>query len=468
VGALPGTEPHDEFLELCAVSTSGELTEEEQRRLQEHLAVCPGCRSALSQYQKIVDRALPAIRATEILGSEEVAEWSDHNADPGPGWSQKKVEKALFDRLAREPKRSEPGQEQEKNKVAGSREFSRISRRLSFPPSSPSEALSSESDLSESTWRQMWMLYAAGIVLFAGLSLFAYRVGVQQRGGRSAVVAPPRSTPEQSLLQAQLSDAGHEQEILRAQRGQRDQLIADLRRQLSRQSAQSSAVHADEAQLEKDVRTGEAAQQALLQQRSDLAQKLDSADTNSRTLQAKLDSLAQQSAQDAAGAKASEAKVSELRRLLDEREATEEKQEQLLSHDRDIRDLMGARDLYIAEVYDIAGSGETKKPYGRVFYTRGKSLIFYAYDLDQQAALKRANTFQAWGRRGPDRQTALNLGVFYEDSAAQKRWILKCDDPKALAQIDAVFVTVEPGAGSHKPSSKSLLFAYLKVNPNHP
>jgi hypothetical protein len=29
-------------------------------------------------------------------------------------------------------------------------------------------------------------------------------------------------------------------------------------------------------------------------------------------------------------------------------------------------------------------------------------------------------------------------------------------------------VTVEPGAGSHKPSSKSLLFAYLKVNPNHP
>ena len=36
------------------------------------------------------------------------------------------------------------------------------------------------------------------------------------------------------------------------------------------------------------------------------------------------------------------------------------------------------------------------------------------------------------------------------------------------AQIDAVFVTVEPNGGSHKPSSKPLLFAYLKVNPNHP
>jgi anti-sigma-K factor RskA len=94
--------------------------------------------------------------------------------------------------------------------------------------------------------------------------------------------------------------------------------------------------------------------------------------------------------------------------------------------------------------------------------------MFYAYDLDQQADLKRTSTFQAWGRRGPDRQQAINLGVFYEDNATKKRWILKCDDPKTLAQIDAVFVTVEPNGGSHKPSNKPLLFAYLNVNPNHP
>jgi hypothetical protein len=129
---------------------------------------------------------------------------------------------------------------------------------------------------------------------------------------------------------------------------------------------------------------------------------------------------------------------------------------------------MGARDLYIAEVYDVARTGETQKPYGRVFYTRGKSLIFYAYDLDQQTEAKKVNTFQAWGRRGPDRQQALNLGIFYQDDGARKRWILKCDDPKTLAQIDGVFVTVEPNGGSHRPSGKSLLFAYLKIDPNHP
>jgi anti-sigma-K factor RskA len=69
--------------------------------------------------------------------------------------------------------------------------------------------------------------------------------------------------------------------------------------------------------------------------------------------------------------------------------------------------------------------------------------------------MKNATTFQAWGRRGPDRKQALNLGVFYEDNVSKKRWVLKCDDPKTLAQIDGVFVTLEPNGGSPSPSGKS-------------
>jgi hypothetical protein len=141
--------------------------------------------------------------------------------------------------------------------------------------------------------------------------------------------------------------------------------------------------------------------------------------------------------------------------------------EELLAHDKDIRDLMGARDLCIAEVYDVGRDGATQRPYGRVFNTKGKSLVFYAYDLDQRAGAKSA-TFQAWGRRGPDTEQAVNLGIFYRDNVGKKRWVLKFDDAKSLEQVDAVFVTVEPNGESHKPSGKSLLFAYLKVNPNHP
>lgn len=312
------------------------------------------------------------------------------------------------------------------------------------------------------------MLYAAGILLFVALSFFAYRVVIQQGSDTSRIASPQKSRQQQAGFEERLSDASHEGEIARAEIARRDKLVADLRRQLGRESAEVSRMQSAQARLENDLRGSDANRQDLMQQRSALAQKLESEEADSRSLQGKLDSLAQQSAQDAVRAKASEAKVGELTRLLEDREAALEQQDALLAHDRDIRDLMGARDLYIAEVYDIAGSGETKKPYGRVFYTKGKSLIFYAYDLDQQAALKKANSFQAWGRRGPDRQKALNLGVFYQDNASSKRWILKCDDPKTLEQIDAVFVTVEPSGGSHKPSSKSLLFAYLKLNPNHP
>jgi hypothetical protein len=439
-GALSHSEPHDEFLELCAIAASGELTEEEQKQLEQHIAVCSSCREALRQYKSVVDQEISSIVASE----------SPARVDPGPGWSQKQADRRFRDNLAR----GDQGQ------TEGNRNDARV-------PGLPSRIRPLSG---ESAWNQMWMLYAAGILLFLGLSLFTYRVGLH-RGSNVATVAPPALQPsvhEQSSLETQLSDAGHDRAVARSEMAQRDKTITDLRRQLARQSDEISRMKAAQEQLESQLRTETAGKEDLLTQRIELTKKLEVAESGSRAMQGRLDSLAQQSAQDAGRAKAAEAKVNDLTRLLQDREAALEQQDQLLAHDRDIRELMGARDLYIAEVYDVARTGETKKPYGRVFYTRGKSLIFYAYDLDQQAELKRARAFQAWGRRGPDRQQAINLGIFYEDNASRKRWILKCDDPKTLAQIDGVFVTVEPNGGSHTPSNKTLLFAYLKVNPNHP
>ena len=130
---------------------------------------------------------------------------------------------------------------------------------------------------------------------------------------------------------------------------------------------------------------------------------------------------------------------------------------------------MGARELYIAEIYDVAGTGETKKPYGRVFYTRGKSLIFYAYDLND-AKMQRANyQYRIWAKReGGDRQ-AKSLGVFYSDDKAQRRWVFKCEDPSVLSEIDSVFVTLEPANGDpSRPKGPNLMYAYLRGQPNHP
>jgi hypothetical protein len=437
---LSRIEPHDEFLELCAVSTSGQLSEEDQRRLQEHLVVCPSCRDALQQYEAIIRHAIPAI------ATEETSE----NLEAGPRWSEKLAESALFERIAQEE--GKPGIE--RNGPIQIRHQNSARRVLS-----PASA---------AAWRSVWALYAAGMLLFIALGFFAYEVGIRRGTNVANVPAPHADTQTQISLEETLSDASHEREVARAEVEQRDSLIADLRRQLEQQSAKMDQMKAAQVQSDAALRNADVGRQELIQQRTEAEQKFNAAQLSAQALQTKLDSIAEKPSQDAKQAATLDAKVNELTNLLHQRDAAVDQQQELLAHDRDIRELIGARDLYVAEVYDVARTGATQKPYGRVFYTKGKSLIFYAYDLDQQTVAKNANTFQVWGRRGPDREQAFPLGIFYEDNASKKRWVLKLDDPKLLAQIDAVFVTVEPNDKSRKPSGKPLLFAYLRVDPNHP
>ena len=141
---------------------------------------------------------------------------------------------------------------------------------------------------------------------------------------------------------------------------------------------------------------------------------------------------------------------------------TIDRERKLLVADLNIRELMGARNLHIVDVFDVDGKGKTQRPFGRVFYTEAKSLIFYAFDL------KGGATFQAWGQREARDESAQSLGIFYVDDQKQNRWVLKFEDPKVLAQINAVFVTVEPPGGSVKPNRQKMLYAYLNATPNHP
>ena len=171
---------------------------------------------------------------------------------------------------------------------------------------------------------------------------------------------------------------------------------------------------------------------------------------------------------DAAALATQQTRIRELTNELQSRGDVVDRDMRLIAADRDIRELMGARNLHIVDVFDVDGKGKTNRPFGRVFYTEGKSLVFYAFDLGTDKVRKANASFQAWGQRETKTASARSLGIFYVDDQKQNRWVLKFDDPSVLAQIDAVFVTVEPSGGSTKPNGQKLLYAYLNATPNHP
>jgi hypothetical protein len=425
---------HEEFLELCAAATAGELSVEEQTRLDSHLTVCPECRHARSEYEIAAIRAVAALAENVALKDQESIDRS---------WSIKKAEVAFFKRL-----------DQKQGDQA------KVGQRFSYRPSNI-------------RWREVWMPFAAAILLALALGIAAYRSGVSRGIDVARTLPQPVAEPANSL-EEQASDAGFERAQLLAKLEENSRFIADLKRQLSEQQRLVSGWKATGATELRSTGNSQETGLSASDARTKHDEELAAARAKVGELQKAIDAASAQRDETAGHAATLEAKVTELTQLVRDRgqalaqkEGEVAKQQELLEHDRDIRELMGARDLYMAEIHDVSKSG-TDKTYGRVFYTKGKSLIFYAYDLDAQPGVLNASTFQAWGRRGPDKQQALSLGIFYEDNLSKKRWVLKANDPKTLQDIDAVFVTVEPNGGSHHPSGKQLLFAYLRINPNHP
>ena len=431
--------PHEEYLELCAAATAGELTADEQARLDAHLASCSECRSAMQEYE-----------AASLHGIAAAAEFAGEQVPHEDSWSVENAERDFLRRLETESRSS--------GAVSSGQGLQR-GQRLTYRPS-------------RMHWREVWMSLAAVVLLTFAVVFTVYRTGVKH-GTNVARTNPAVGTQPESSLEAQASDVGYERTQLQAKLEDDGRVIANLKRQLAEQIAVVNSLKSGETQAS----SGPVTNQPLKHEdrpKDPRDEALAAAQAKLAELQKTVEVATAQREETARQAAVLEAKVNELTDLLQEREraldrteAEVAKGQDLLEHDRDIRELMGARDLYMADVHDVSGRG-TEKTYGRVFYTKGKRLIFYAFDLNAQPGVQSASSFQAWGRKGPDKQQARSLGIFYEDNVSKKRWVLKADDPKSLEDIDAVFVTVEPNGGSQHPSGKQLLFAYLRISPNHP
>ena len=141
----------------------------------------------------------------------------------------------------------------------------------------------------------------------------------------------------------------------------------------------------------------------------------------------------------------------------------------MLSAGRDVRDLMSARNLHIVDVFDTDPKGKTRPVFGRIFFTEGKSLLFYAYDMPDAKLKEASYQFRIWGKKEGPNQRARNLGIFFSDDKSQKRWVFEYGDPKVLSEIDSVFVTLEPSNGDpNRPKGDKLMYAYLRGQANHP
>jgi hypothetical protein len=434
---------HEKFVELCALYPTGNLSESELTALREHLESCQSCTSLLAEYRHLDRTVIPV-----IAGEESRAQ------NFANGWNQQEAKERLFENLGscRDRDRRAEFESPRLETIAALRRFGLLSR-LPVPV------------------LVLALVVVTVIALTGGVSYFAGLHKGTERSARKAMSAESKQKPSTSLP-GLVSD----QQKLDAKIRERDTRIETLSAKIAEQSSEIQRLtdmldktSADGQQIRSELSVAQAQQSVTAANRDALQTQLRDSQSSLTILQGQLRQTLDQRTSDLMQTATLQRRIDGLNATLSDKDSQIQEQQTLLSSDRDIRELMGARDLFIADVFDIARDGTTKKPFGRVFYTKNKSLVFYAFDLDKQRdARSKEVAFQAWGLNDADKHRPVNLGLMFMDNQTNRRWVLKFDDPAVLERINAVFVTVEPSGGSIKPSGKQLLYAYLQAQPNHP
>ena len=426
-----GSEDHERFKELCALAEAGSLSLREKLDLERHLETCGACRDIREQYTAVGAEGMAFLSQNQPL-SEEAERWNNSAA---------------------------------RERLLSSAHANSAPRVLSIldglGPRAPRRRLLAGQEA---------FVAAVAACLMVAVALGAYRIGERRNPATSpglqgslVPAQPPVVSDKQDFASRLAADAGQISK-LREQISQRDQELTRLRTESGLNDTRISDLAGLNREAEDNLRQ-------LTAEHDKLVSQLGAAENAYQKLQADFNVLKTDYNRSLLHEASLESDVSSLTAQNRDQERRVKDDEQYLVSDRDIRELMGARKLYIADVFDVDSASRTRKPFGRVFYTQDKSLVFYAFDLDHQPGVKNASDFQVWGQRdsesnGPSHP--MNLGILYMDSESNRRWVLRSDDPRQLAEIDAVFVTIEPHGGSQKPTGKPLLYALLRKEANHP
>jgi hypothetical protein len=411
---------HEDFEELAALAAIGQLSVEEHGELLEHLRGCAACKRTSDQFNFILD---------ELPLPEPSASDRDLQQLQGASYRQRFLQRASAEGVRFTPE----ALGEKKRQIATS--FFRNWRPYTLGIASALAV----------------MVVASAVIFPKVLSRLAAR---HVTASTSEVVAADHTeAPASSDSSARNTELAAAVLQLQHVNVDAEKRLDFLRRELARAQANYQQL-LQESERWKD-------QAAQLQSRGEQdEQQLGQARTQIEKLDKDNDRLT-------AGLVAQQFRIKELSEEVENQKAAVERERQLTAAARDVRELMGARNLHIIDVADLDGQGKSKKSFGRVFYTEGKSLIFYAFDLSQKGSVSKVS-FQAWGQNQSTSSSVRNLGVFHIDDQVQKRWVLRVDNPELLRSVESVFVTVEPSPGRDKPSGQKLLYAYLGTQANHP
>lgn len=420
--------------ELCCLYALGELSPEEILRVRGHLLECPRCRSLVEEFERIMLFDIPSV---SVLRSEGTVPEDPESVDPTK----------LLERV-REKARSVPEEYDPEAKWKAGVECAlplprpvRRLRALRFAALAAGWLIAMLLIPYRGSFRQKQKtagvpetraIEQRGQALAARAAELSRRLQAADATVKSLEAELARSSERGRIAQSQMEriqlrnqDLNGSNSDLHAQLHQQEELIAQEQAQL---------------QLTRDSLNAElAAKNALQEQLEDVNSRLD----KQRQEVARLVRVA---ATVPAAYPVSESKVSE----------------------GEAREILGARDLHIVDVYDVDDSGAASHAYGRIYYVNHRVLVFYAFDLSGLEKNHKLVAFQAWGFRQPRSSKVESLGLFYLDNATLNRWALRISNPEVLSRIDTLFVTVEPPGGSRFPKGRRLLMASLAGPPNHP
>ena len=410
---------HDHFLELGALATIGQISQEEDRELTAHLQECGDCRSAYSDYASITRNHLP-------------------NANP-----------ARFHLKNDLVHPSSPDEIRERFLARAQADGARFS--VEVDARRPPKHLLFRGTFHG--WRLLWAGSALVLASVATWAIFLHKPVVFHTADKTAQLRHENDALRDALRHAQLRSSpviapNREKEQLKSLQSK----VIALAEQLDSSKHRVQLLETNLTQLQianiSVVGQNQRDQQAEHELQVQLAQER-------TTSAANLAALVE--AQD---------KIRSLTAAVNDASQRVMMEQQLSAVSSDIRQLMGARNLHIIDVHDVNASGKTGRSFGRVFYAENRSLVFYAFDLPSSKSTK--YYFQAWGQTEGNEHSLRNLGTFSVDDHEQHRWVLKVSNFQLLRGIDSVFVTAETVGDAPIPKGNRVLYAFFVGQPNHP